>query len=108
MAGLCTLSVHPRSAEGKPCPAIFQETILITDGPTVIAPGTLSSEELQPLSGFELRLKDQVIGYLSLLPAPTARFDGEGSFHAPQEYIWSSSAEHELKERMGKLVGDAE
>ena len=103
MVGLCPISVHlrPRGGESR---LLLDDTILICDGPTLITPGTVSAAELPGVRGFELRIKDTVAGMLSLEPAPAAEFTSEGGFQSPEEYFWTSAAEQELAERLGKLT----
>jgi len=79
---------------------------LITDGPAPFAPGTIDVADLSGVTGFELRLKDKVLGILPLTPAPTATFSNEGGFKPPADFHWSAAAEDQLKERLGRLLGE--
>lgn len=103
MAGICPLQVRAQIPGGVQAPLLGEEEVLITDGPTVFAPGTLDGSDLEQVSAFELRLKKTLLGALPLCPAPTASFTAEGGFKAPQEFNWTSAAEEELSERLGKL-----
>jgi hypothetical protein len=104
MAGLCRLEVRTLALNGAgQGPALDQE-VLITDGPTRFAPGTLDSTDLTQTSGFELRLQETVLGVLSLSPAPSASFTSEGGFKPACDFSWSSTAEEELNERLGRLL----
>ncbi|MFO0851471.1 MAG: hypothetical protein U0871_23370 [Gemmataceae bacterium] len=87
-------------------PVLLDQTVLITDGPTVVAPGLIAAAELAGLTGFELRYKEQVLGVLSLSPVPSANFTAEGAFKPPPDFSWSPTAEDELADRLGKLMGD--
>jgi hypothetical protein len=78
--------------------------VLVTDGPTVVAPGTIDVADLRQVSSFELRLKETALGVLSLCPAPTANFTNEGGYKAPPDFTWSAAADEELAERLGKLL----
>jgi hypothetical protein len=104
MAGLCSLQVRAQVADAVQPPLLLEQEVLITDGPTMFAPGTLDAAELQQVSAFELRLKGALLGALSLSPAPVANFTAEGGFKAPHDFPWSVAAEDELNERLGRLL----
>ncbi len=104
MAGLCTLHVNAQVPGAVRTPILAEQEVLISDGPTVFAPGTLEAGELGQVSAFELRLKNQSLGLLSLCPAPAAAFTSEGSFKPPDDFAWTVAAEEELNERLGKLL----
>jgi hypothetical protein len=87
-------------------PALFDQPVLITDGPTLVAPGLVDTSDLSGLTGFELRYREQVLGVLSLSPVPAASFTAEGVFKPPPDFAWSPTAEDELADRLGKLMGD--
>ena len=70
-----SLAVCPGTA--RP-PVILEQTVLVTDGPTVFAPGLLDVGDLAGVTGFELRHKGRVLGVLSLSPVPAAAFNAEG------------------------------
>jgi hypothetical protein len=104
MAGFCTLQVHAQVPGSVSPPALLEQTVLITDGPTLFTPGTLDAEELAQVSAFELRLKGQVLGVASLCPVPVANFTSEGGFRAPADFVWTTAAEEELGERLSRLM----
>jgi hypothetical protein len=105
MAGLCRLEVRPLAAPGTGVvPPALGEELLITDGPTRFAPGTLEAADLGQVTGFELRMKEATLGMLSLSPAPTASFTSEGGFKPPCDFNWSPTAEEELNERLSRLL----
>jgi hypothetical protein len=104
MAGLCPLQVRAQVAGAVQPPLLVEQEVLITDGPSPFAPGTLDVADLAQVSGFELRLKGKAIGVLPLAPAPTAAFSSEGSFKAPGEFTWSAAAEDQLNERLARLL----
>jgi hypothetical protein len=104
MAGLCRLEVRALTQPGAGQPPGLQQEVLITDGPARFAPGVLEPADLANSSGFELRLQDHVLGILSLSPAPTAAFTCEGGFKPAADFSWSSTAEEELNERLGRLL----
>ncbi len=104
MVGLCELQVRAQVPGSVQPPLLMEQAVLITDGPTAFTPGTLDSSETAQLSGFELCLKGQSLGILSLCPAPTASFTAEGGFKPPHDFAWSSAAEEELTERLNKLL----
>ena len=104
MAGLCHLEVRAQVAEAIRPPLLLEDDVLITDGPTMFAPGTVDAADLQQVTAFELRLKGDVLGTLSLCPAPAATFTSEGGFKPPPEFPWSMAADDELGERLGRLM----
>jgi hypothetical protein len=86
-------------------PSVLEQTVLVTDGPTPVAPGLLPMTELKHASAFELRVKGRVLGVLPLSPVPTATFTAEGGYKPPPEFTWSAAAEDELSERLARLMG---
>jgi hypothetical protein len=104
MAGICTLEVRaqvPGAVQSQP---LLNQQVLITDGPTAVAPGTLEIGDLNQISSFELRLKQETLGILSLCPAPAASFTTEGGFKPPADFPWSAAADEELTERLNRLL----
>jgi hypothetical protein len=104
MAGLCHLQVAAQVAGAVQPPLLLEQEVLITDGPTMVAPGTLDVADLKQVSGFEVRNKSRVLGVLSLSPAPAATFTNEGGFKSPQDFTWSAAAEEEMTERLNRLL----
>jgi hypothetical protein len=104
MAGLCQLQVHAQVPGAMQPPLLMEAEALITDGPKEFAPGTLDVGDIGQLTAFELRLKGQTLGVLSLCPAPTATFSSEGSFKPPHDFSWSAAAEEELTDRLNRLL----
>ena len=85
-------------------PLLLDQDVLITDGPTMVAPGTVEAADMPQVTGFDLCLRGRVLGTLSMCPAPTAAFTSEGGFKAPNDYAWSAAAEDELNDRLAKLL----
>ncbi len=104
MAGLCPLQVRAQVAGAFQPPSLLEQEVLITDGPSPVAPGTLDVADLGEVLGFELLFKNKVLGVLPMTPAQTARFSSEGGFKPPPDFIWSPAAEDQLNERLGKLL----
>jgi hypothetical protein len=104
MAGLCHLHIRAQVPGAAGSLPLLEQELLVTDGPTMFAPGTLEAGDLSQMHSFELRLKDQTLGILSLCPAPTATFTTEGGYKAPSEFSWSAAADEELNERLARLV----
>src|SRR5262245_12126652 len=103
MAGICPVRVHAQVA-GAPPPLLLEQNVLVTDGLTVVAPGTLDAADLKQVNGFELLARGQSLGTLALSPAPTATFTAEGGFKPPQDFTWTAAAEEELSERLSRLL----
>ncbi|HZU34395.1 MAG TPA: hypothetical protein VFA18_00725 [Gemmataceae bacterium] len=105
MAGLCKLQVRAQTAGGNSDPALaLQQEVLLTDGPTWFAPGTEDAAGLDAVTAFELRLKSETLGLLSLSPIPEAVFTGEGGFKPPGDFGWSVVADDELNDRLTRLL----
>lgn len=105
MAGLCPVQVHAQVTGSVRPPILFDQEVLITDGPTVVAPGTLDVADLAQVTSFEIRAKGKSLGVLPLSPAPAATFNSEGGFKPSQEFVWSAVADEELNERLTRLLG---
>jgi hypothetical protein len=104
MAGQCRLQVAAQVPGTVRPPLLQEQEVLVTDGPTMVAPGTLDATDLAQVSGFELTVRGRALGVLSMCPAPTANFNGEGGFKAPHEFTWSAAAEEEMNERLNRLL----
>jgi hypothetical protein len=104
MAGLCRLYVSAQVPGSVQPPLLMQQEVRITDGPTMVAPGTLDSHDLEQVTGFEVSVAGQSLGTLSLCPAPAATFTGEGGFKPPPEYTWNAAADEEMNERLNRLI----
>src|SRR5262249_1100390 len=102
MAALCKLQVYALAGSAKPG-LLLGEQVLMTDGPTVFAPGTLDIGGLGEVGAFELRIRDLLLGTLPLSPAPAAKLTSEGGFQAADEFTWTLAADEELHERLGRL-----
>jgi hypothetical protein len=106
MAGLCPLQVHVQMENSALPHELPEQETLITDGPTMVAPGTLDAGDLAKVAGFELRLKGSLLGVMSTSPIPVASFTGEGGFKGLQDFAWSPAADEELDERLHRLFED--
>jgi hypothetical protein len=105
-AALCRLAVFAVSpGSAQPTPLLDRE-VLITDAPTVFAPGLMEAADLARVGGFELRLNGRVLGAASLSPVPPATLTSEGGFKPPPDFPWTAAAEEELQERLGRLGGN--
>jgi hypothetical protein len=103
MAGVCQLQVTVAGAGQGRVLAMEQET-MITDGPTLFAPGMVDAADLDRVSGFELRHKGRLLGVASLSPVPSASLTAEGGFKPTPDFAWSSAADDELNERLNRLM----
>lgn len=104
MAGVCRLQVHATGGgDGKP-PLVAEQDVLVTDGPAVFAPGLVEAADLARVSGFELRHKGRLLGVASLSPVPAAALTSEGGFKPPPDFAWTSAADDELGDRLGRLM----
>jgi hypothetical protein len=89
-------------------PLLLEQEVLVSDGPAVVAPGTLDAADLAGVSGFDLSVGGVSLGQLPLRPMPVASFTSEGGFAPPEEYTWSAAAEEEMNERLGRLLQEQE
>src|SRR5262249_59607554 len=62
MAGICTLHIHAQVNGAVSMPVLSEPEVLVTDGPTLVVPGTVDMTDLQEVRGFEVRVKDTVLG----------------------------------------------
>ena len=107
MAGTAEFMVRVLDRVGGVLMELPPQRIVLHDGPAIIAPGTLARGDLGNVFAFELTSSGHRLGLLPLAPVPTASFDGEGGFATPGlEYPWSPSAEEQLHDRLGKLLGE--
>ncbi len=104
MAGLCPLQIRVHLEGSGRAPVALEQELLVTDGPSLYLPGTISAEELTHVTAFELTTGEHSLGILSLCPAPTAGFTSEGGFKPTETYAWNGIAEEELAERLNKLT----
>jgi hypothetical protein len=95
-------AVLPSAAQAVP---LLEEDVVVTDAPTVFAPGLVESVDLLRISAFELRLSGRVLGAVALSPVPHATLTAEGGFKPPQDFEWSAAAEDDLMKRLGRLGG---
>jgi hypothetical protein len=108
MAGKAAMQIvgHPQCA-GAPT-VLWEDKMLITDGPMRVAPFVIDRTALGGWSGFELRTQEDSIAMLSTSPIPSATFTGEASFRPPGDYAWTPAADDELNDRLNRLSDDHE
>lgn len=105
LAALIDLVVDTQVSGSGQGATVLRQNSLITDGPTVFAPGLLEASELESVIGFELRHKSHLLGTLSFRPVPAASINAEGGFKPASDFTWSSGADEELSNRLSKLMG---
>ncbi len=104
MAGVCTLRVAALVSGAVRPPLLWEQEVLVSDGPILVAPGTLEAAELAQVHAFDLTMQGRSLSQLPLTPAPAATFTSEGGFRAPGEFTWSSAADDELDRRLSQLL----
>lgn len=104
-AGVVDLTVVSQVSGPGKGETVLRQSVLLTDGPTVFAPGLLEPSQLESVVGFELRHKATILGSLSFRPVPSAAINSEGAFKPAPDFTWSSGAEEELTTRLSKLMG---
>ena len=105
MAGLAALRIRTRGSDGQPMPVLHEEEALVTDGPIPVVAGAVAAAELAGIKHFTLESATGVVGILPLTPVPTASFTSEGGFRPVEDFAWSSAADEQLNERLGRLLG---
>lgn len=103
LAGLCRLGVFAILPGFPEAVQLLEDEVLVTDAPTVFAPGLVEAFDLVRISAFELRLNGRVLGTAALSPVPSASITSEGGFKQPREFTWSAAAEEELLDRLSRL-----
>jgi hypothetical protein len=104
VAGLVHFDIVAQVPGAVQAPSVLQQSVLITDAPTPVAPGMLDVSELGQVTAFELRRHGKTIGTLALSPVPSATLTSEGGFKPPPEFLWSNVAEDELLDRLSRLM----
>ena len=104
MAGMVNVQIVAQVQGAVQPPQTLDQTVLITDGPTLITPNLLDVSEIAQVTSFDLRHKKRTLGNLPMSPVPLATFNGEGGFKAPSDFLWSTTAEDELLERLTRLM----
>jgi hypothetical protein len=104
MAGVCHVLVRAQVPGAVQPPMLQELDVLVTDGPTMVAPGTVDAADLGQVSAFEICVRGKTLDSLSLSPAPAAAFTSEGGFKPPTDFTWSAAAEEELTERLNRLL----
>ncbi len=103
VAGLCPLEIRVRFRHSASRPVLLHQDVLVTDGPSPCLPDQ-AFEDDPPVSAFELFHEDEVLGVLTVSPAPAASFTSEGGFRGLEEYSWTRHTEEELMSRLQKLM----
>lgn len=104
IAATADFQVIVRDRSRRPLMDMPTVTALVSDGPTVIAPGTLAADE--SIGSFELWSGRRRLGELPLGAPPTAAFNAEGGIATPQvDFAWSPQAEEQLQQKLGQLLG---
>jgi hypothetical protein len=104
MAGTVPVVVRVHRAGTAESLVIFDQEMLVTDGPVLVAPGTLDVAQLERVTCFEIRVKDETLGVVSTHSIPAAAFTSEGGFRSLADFSWTASADEELNERMSRLL----
>ena len=104
IAGLAPLELKGQVSGGLQSVLLVEQSHLISDGPSLVAGNMHDVRELAQFHAFELFCNRRSLGCLPLSPVPLATLNAEGGFRPPTEFLWSSTAEDELLERMSKLM----
>ena len=104
MAGLIHVQIVAQVPGAVQPPLAMEQTVLVTDGPTLISSSPFDVAELSQVTAFELRHKNRLLGSLPLSPVPLATLTGEGGFKAPGDFQWNNIAEDELLEKLTRLM----
>lgn len=104
-AGLADFRVLARLPGAVRPPTVLEQSVLITEGLTPVAPGLLDAGELSQATAFELWLGKRHLATLPVSPVPVAAFTAEGGYKPPGEFAWTGTADEELQERLARLMG---
>jgi len=105
MAGWIDLRAVAQSTGSTQHPPLeLTGLVLITDGPSLFAPGMFDEAMLRSVTAFELRYRKKLLSVASLNPVPMAAFNAEGGFKPPPEFTWSPTADEELAQKLSKLM----
>ena len=104
IAGLCRLKVRARRHDRPGLQDLVEQEMVVTDGPTLFMPATMSAEEFQQVAGYELLGEGQSLGTLSGSPRPIATFTNEGGFRGPVDFDWTGVSEQELADGLRRLM----
>jgi hypothetical protein len=108
MAGRAAMQIVAHSpCSGVPT-VLWEDKMLITDGPMRVAPIVMDRAALVGWASFELRTPEDSIAILSTSPIPAAKFTGEAGFRPPGDYAWTPAADDELNDRLNRLSDDHE
>ena len=105
VAGYCQLEMGVRTTEAGKSVDFHGQRVLIRDGPTPVAMGTLDLASMEQVKQFELRCQGKLLGVLPMTPVPTSTFTSEGGFKPAEDFTWSSAAEEQLQHKLGRLLG---
>lgn len=103
MAGLCDFQLRTSVPGAYRPPLMLSQELLVTDRPTMVAPGTLDPEDVSQISSFELRTRGRDLGSLPLRPLPVANFNAEGAITKLPDLVWDSTAEEALQSALSRL-----
>lgn len=104
MAGVCSFQVVAQVVGAVQPPLLLEQDVLVSDGPVIVAPGTLDAAESDQVMAFALMHQGRALAQLAMRPPPSATFTSEGGFRPPPEFAWSSAAEDELDQRLNRLL----
>jgi hypothetical protein len=104
MAALCPIEVRVLFRDTERAPVHVQQNVLVTDGPSLCLPASVSIDNLQEICSFELLCGGEVLAVLPVRPTPVATFTTEGSFRGSEEYEWTPFTEEELVDRLQRLM----
>jgi hypothetical protein len=104
LAAICSLEVRVQFREPERPPLYLHQDVLVTDGPSLCIPATVSMDNLQEICSFELLCGEEVLAVLPVRPTPVASFTTEGGFKGLEEYDWTPFTEEELVDRLQRLM----
>lgn len=96
IAGQLPVVIEAIPKTGEPVP-IHVNTMTITDGVNLLAPGMLPCDEINQLIGFRLMYRKQVLQACPADPRPGVRISSEGGFEAPIGLGWTMESENQLR-----------
>ena len=102
VAGQLPVTIEAIPKTGEPV-SLQVNTMMITDGFNLLAPGMLDAGELGKILGFRLMYRKQVLQACPADPRPTVRISSEGGFDSPVSLGWTLESENQLQLLMDTL-----
>jgi len=102
IAGQLPVTIEAIPKTGDPI-SLQVNTLMITDGFNLLAPGMLDASEVGKILGFRLMYRKQVLQACPADSRPAVRISSEGGFDSPVSMGWTRESENQLRLLMDTL-----